>query len=1316
MKNGKVKYMMKSMTAILLAVMMLSQSVTFAFAEEPDYETEYAEDDFYEEDYSSEDEPGEDSSEEDDYTDDLKEDGFYDGSEDDSYSEGDADTYASDDEGVYESDDFNYEDITEYDGYEDIESASDEEYDAEVSDDTSDMYYEQRNDDELSDTDASLTEPETPGESISEDFAEFFAEQNALSAAEEPLADGDEVASGTCGTNATYTLTGTGDNLTLTISGSGEMSGCGTFGGNQPWNDKRDCISTVIISEGITTIGSYAFYKLENLNSVLIPNTVVNINEDAFGACYSLSEIEIPDSVQWIDDGAFEWCDSLTYFTFPDGVTEIPDSMFWSCENLQGVQIPESVTSIGEGAFRDCAGLTEFEIPDQITYLGGFAFCACENLTDIRIPQGVKNIYTNTFNGCSSLKNVELPQGVTRIGSYSFRDCSSLESIVLPESLTTIEEGAFDSCTKITGLVIPDKVTAIGDEAFANCTSLDSMVLPSGLEVLCENVFMGCTNLKELSFPEKTRCIRYRAFYRSGLTKITLPNGTEEIEEYAFGECSQLKQVTLPKSLYSIESDVFYNCTALTDIYYKGTIEDWRNIYGREAYENIPGVTLHYTESSVHVTSVSLNTNSVKLLKGKTYQLSAKILPANASNKKVSWSSSNTKAATVSSAGKITAVAGGTATITVKTADGGYKASCTVTVVNPYKITLNAIYEKAVLDTKTLWIAPGSAYGTLPKPTLSGYYFQGWYTAKSGGTKVYSTTKPAKSLTLYAHWIKRVSVENASVTVPACTYNTLLQTPTVTVKINGKTLTKDKDYKVTYEKNRKATSKYPTAIVTGINAYKGKKSVTFKINRANITWKIFAVSLKTYTCYSNGKAQKPARTVTMKVKGKTITLTEGTDYKVTWKNNVNVGTASATFTGLGNYCGSTTLKFSILKLKKATLILDAAGGKLPDNAIKTVAIESGKTIKTLSGGKIASLPTPTRKGYTFKYWYTKKKDGSELGPVYADKTVFDNAQIYNRKIFAKWEVIKYKITFKAPNFHVIYQDVPSPVTYTVNDTVTLPVMTEEAGTKYYGWRLSSATDPVADSFKVIPKGTTGNMELRPAYTENEYTIYFESSESGIVSDEPLKAYARSSLYIPAANVTAPQNKKFDCWHCRENGMDYIADKSYQPLTAEDGAVFHFAAVWKAIYDGAAIAEYAKNTVASSTEQCAGFVSDCLIANGVQMTKQTGVGEGYLYSELLRAGFNAYSISRTGSYIYASGGNNDLIEVGDVIIFKCLSCSAAEKPWKHVGIVTKIDDGGKVYITHRNPGYHIDDVYGGTYTGGCAHGNTDMGFILMKYPR
>ena len=142
-----------------------------------------------------------------------------------------------------------------------------------------------------------------------------------------------ETYSGNCGTGVTYTMdTDTG---VLTISGTGAMQDYPILA-DVPWFSYKSDVKTVVIEDGITSIG-----------------------EQAFGYCENLTEITIPDGVTSIDQFAFEHCSSLKKIEIPDGVTSIGWAMLGNCESLTEVTIPSSVTNIDDHAFNDCNALTD---------------------------------------------------------------------------------------------------------------------------------------------------------------------------------------------------------------------------------------------------------------------------------------------------------------------------------------------------------------------------------------------------------------------------------------------------------------------------------------------------------------------------------------------------------------------------------------------------------------------------------------------------------------------------------------------------------------------------------------------------------------------------------------------------------------------------------------------------------------------------------------------------------------------------------------------------------------------------------------------
>ena len=138
--------------------------------------------------------------------------------------------------------------------------------------------------------------------------------------------------SGTCGDNLTWTYDSS--TYTLTISGTGDMYDYKS--NNRPWESYEDKIKTVVINDGVTTIGDFAFYYCTNLKSVTIPNGMSMINDSAFYACESLTSIIIPDSVTTISDYAFRYC-GLMSITIPDSVTTIGWATFANCYNLKSI-------------------------------------------------------------------------------------------------------------------------------------------------------------------------------------------------------------------------------------------------------------------------------------------------------------------------------------------------------------------------------------------------------------------------------------------------------------------------------------------------------------------------------------------------------------------------------------------------------------------------------------------------------------------------------------------------------------------------------------------------------------------------------------------------------------------------------------------------------------------------------------------------------------------------------------------------------------------------------------------------------------------
>ena len=212
------------------------------------------------------------------------------------------------------------------------------------------------------------------------------------------------VASGKCGKNAKWTITGSGNNLTLTISGTGA-----TDNYNYDYEDPKkfveapwekagygEKIKTIVVKEGITKIGNWSFYAVE-ASKITLPGTLTEI-------------------------GAHSFQETL----------------------VSGISMPSKVTKIGEGAFIN-GSIKKIVIPASVKTLGSDAFLYCYKLESVEIKKGnLKVIEDGCFEGCDSLKTVILPEGITKIMDDAFLGCEKLKTLTIPKTVTFIDSSAFD--------------------------------------------------------------------------------------------------------------------------------------------------------------------------------------------------------------------------------------------------------------------------------------------------------------------------------------------------------------------------------------------------------------------------------------------------------------------------------------------------------------------------------------------------------------------------------------------------------------------------------------------------------------------------------------------------------------------------------------------------------------------------------------------------------------------------------------------------------------------------------------------------------
>ncbi len=376
-------------------------------------------------------------------------------------------------------------------------------------------------------------------------------------------------------------------------------------------------LTSVVIGDGITSIGKSVFWSCGNLMNVVIGNSVESIGNSAFYTCSKLPYIVIPDNVKIIDNSAFTYCSSLTWVSIGNGVTSIGNSAFYYCTGLTWVSISNGVTSIGNSAFDYCTGLTTLLIGNRVESIGSYAFRNCENLTEVVFPDSVSHISYNAFSYCKGLTNVVFGSGITSIGNSAFYRCAGLTSIIIPDGVTSIGNYAFSGCSSLTYVSLPDSVVSISGGTFDGSSSLnyniygtikylgnennpylvamapvnvnfDSYEIYEGTKILASGIFKDCSRLKGITIPDSVINVGYNAFYNcTSLTNVAIGNNVSHIADQVFYNCSSLTSITLGAKVASIGLESFYGCTSLESLKFPDSITS----IGTKAFYDCSGLT-----------------------------------------------------------------------------------------------------------------------------------------------------------------------------------------------------------------------------------------------------------------------------------------------------------------------------------------------------------------------------------------------------------------------------------------------------------------------------------------------------------------------------------------------------------------------------------------------------------------------------------------------------------------------------------------------------------------------------------------------------
>lgn len=456
------------------------------------------------------------------------------------------------------------------------------------------------------------------------------------------------------------------------------------------------------ISSNIMTYPSHAFYYCSAMTDVLFPSNAsfTSIPTYCFYYCSSLKNITIPSTVTTISSYAFAYCNGSSFntITIPATVTSIQNNAFYYCYYLNNITF-ESGGSLTLGTYT-------------------FSYCGYYSAFDIDMsPRTITSIPSYCFSYCRYLRNFTWPQNCTSINSYAFQYCnqSTFTSITIPATITNIGSYAFYYCYYLTNVTFESSETtlSLGTYAFAYCgyySKLDIDLSPRIITSISNYCFYYCRYLGTVTFPRNCTSIGTYAFYHAweqsgvGSPTFTIPEGITSIGQYAFAYTYYLAGITIPSTCSTINNYAFYYAQRLATItcnrttaptVYSGTFGNSNTYYtGRNSY--------------------SAGTNKLVIPVGATgYDSSYWADPLCNSSK----------------CGFHIEYGGTEVTITFDaTTNGGQMPSG--------------------------WVPPtyyeGVPYGTLPTPTKTGEYFDGWY---DGDTLVTtSSLVPVDGATLVARY------------------------------------------------------------------------------------------------------------------------------------------------------------------------------------------------------------------------------------------------------------------------------------------------------------------------------------------------------------------------------------------------------------------------------------------------------------------------------------------------------------------------------------------------------------------------------------
>ena len=365
---------------------------------------------------------------------------------------------------------------------------------------------------------------------------------------------------GYCGDNMTWTLSDTG---VITLSGTGSPFDYKSH--EVPWYEQRNNIYSIVVEDGINSLGSYFFEDCENLTSITFGKDVENLGVHCIDNCPGLTELTLPDRVTMLSLPSISRCPNLTvyckksaYYAFAalrlgnvSFIVTDADSDFIIKDNrlvgyagdAKKLIIPSGVTGIGYMACSYLQNTEEIILPNSVTAVSDMAFQYCTKLTKIEIPESLIYFGPLAFGGCTSLEMITIPNSMSNISSSVFNGCTGLKTVYIPASVTTIQWSAFGECTSL------ETVCYYGTEAYRN----SRLFIEDRNEPLMDANWIYEFDLSNvINLPSDVTVIDQEAFYGNNVNVVRINSTCTAIGNKAFGNCYSLVEIHIPLKVVDI--------------------------------------------------------------------------------------------------------------------------------------------------------------------------------------------------------------------------------------------------------------------------------------------------------------------------------------------------------------------------------------------------------------------------------------------------------------------------------------------------------------------------------------------------------------------------------------------------------------------------------------------------------------------------------------------------------------------------------------------------------------------------------------------